>query len=249
MSSPSDSRCPHHRRLTRRPRFLLSLRPKPHRRHHLQLPILPQREDHAHTHRAVPWPHNPYNSRSIAREQITLRYPSVCFEYVTITHPAKKLLKKQHDSFEVLETERQNYQGKKLILATGSPDVFPDIEEFKEKWPQHIYQCLACDGFEQRGAPTGILDCSPKTVTSTIMVLNARITVLTNCAVPEIAAIKQQLQIYEAWGAKIAERKITRLVNNGLTYKDGVTVEFEESELLTLFSSHTGPPQRTGHST
>ncbi|OAG12739.1 FAD/NAD(P)-binding domain-containing protein [Paraphaeosphaeria sporulosa] len=180
---------------------------------------------------------NPYEFRSIAREQITSRYPSVWFENVTITQAAKKQLgKENYDGFEVTDGEGQSYQGKKLILATGSRDVYPDIEGFKENWPQHIYQCLACDGFEQRGMPIGILDCSPKTAHFTNMALNfdARVTVLTNGAVPEVAAIKQQLRICEAWGAKVDSRKIKRLVNNGPTHEEGVTVEFEEGEPLTL---------------
>jgi thioredoxin reductase len=185
---------------------------------------------------------NPYEFRSIAREQITSRYPSVWFEQVTITQAAKKLLgREKYDGFEVTDSEGKSYQGKKLILATGSRDVYPNIEGFKENWPQHIYQCLACDGFEQRGTPVGVLDCSPKTAHFTNMALNfdSRVTVLTNGPVPEDAAIKQQLRICEAWGAKIDERKIMRLINNGPTHEDGVTVEFEGGAPLTLgFIAH-----------
>lgn len=179
---------------------------------------------------------DPYEFRSIAREQITSRYPSVWFENVTITQAAKKVLEKNYNGFEVTDSEGQKYQGRKLILTTGSRDVFPDIEGFKENWPQHIYQCLACDGFEQRGTPVGILDCGPKTAHFTNMALNfdKRVTVLTNGAVPEVAAVKQQLKICEAWGAKVDSRRIKRLINNGPTHEEGVTVEFEEGEPLNL---------------
>ncbi|KAF2447802.1 FAD/NAD(P)-binding domain-containing protein [Karstenula rhodostoma CBS 690.94] len=197
----------------------------------------------AHMHSVPSRDHiNPYEFRSIAREQITSRYPSVWFDNVTITQAVKKLLgKEKYDGFEVTDSEGQSHQGKKLILATGSRDVFPDIEGFKENWPQHIYQCLACDGFEQRGTPIGVLDCSSKTAHFTNMALNfdSRVTVLTNGVVPEDAAIKQQLRICEAWGASIDGRKIRRLVNNGPTHEEGVTVEFEEGEPLILgFIAH-----------
>ncbi|KAJ4354380.1 uncharacterized protein N0V89_006116 [Didymosphaeria variabile] len=185
---------------------------------------------------------NPYEFRSIAREQITSRYPSVWFEKVTVTQAEKKLLgEEKYEGFEVTDSEGKSYQGKKLILATGSRDVFPEIEGFKENWPQHIYQCLACDGFEQRGTPIGVLDCSPKTAHFTNMTLNfdSRVTVLTNGPVPVNAAIKQQLRICEAWGAKVDSRRIKRLINNGPTHKEGVTVEFEEGETLTFgFIAH-----------
>ncbi|KAL1599784.1 hypothetical protein SLS60_007588 [Paraconiothyrium brasiliense] len=185
---------------------------------------------------------NPYEFRSIAREQITSRYRSVWFEQVTITQAMKKLLgKEKYDGFEVTDSEGRSYQGKKLILATGSRDVFPTIAGFKENWPQHIYQCLACDGFEQQGTPIGVLDCSPKTAHFVNMALNfdSRVTILTNGPVPGYPAIKQQLRICEAWGAKVDSRRIRRLINNGPTHEEGVTVEFEEGETLTLgFIAH-----------
>ncbi|KAJ4301936.1 hypothetical protein N0V90_004032 [Kalmusia sp. IMI 367209] len=185
---------------------------------------------------------DPYEFRNLAREQVQSRYPTVWFEKVTITRAVKKLVgKDKYDGFEVTDSDGKTYQGKKLILATGSKDIFPDIPGFAENWPQHIYQCLACDGFEQRGTAIGLLDCSPKTAHFVNMALkfDSRITVLANGPVPDDPAVKQQMRICEAWGAKIDLRKIKRLINNGPTYKDGVTVEFEEGESLTLgFIAH-----------
>lgn len=180
---------------------------------------------------------NPYEFRNIAREQIQSRYPSVWFEKVTIVQAARKLLgEERYDGFEVTDSGGKSYQGKKMILATGSRDVFPDIEGFKENWPQHIYQCLACDGFEQRGTPIGVFDCSPKTAHFVNMALNfdKRVTVLTNGSGLNDAAIKKQMRICEAWGAKIDTRKIKRFINNGPTHEEGVTVVFEEGEPLTF---------------
>lgn len=73
------------------------------------------------------------------------------------------------------------------------------------------------------------------------MALNfdSRVTVLTNGPVPDDEVIKQQMHICEAWGAKVDSRKIRRLINNGPTHKEGITVEFEEGRSLTLgFIAH-----------
>lgn len=100
---------------------------------------------------------NPYEFRGIAREQIESRYETVWFEKTTITQAAKRFIgKDKYDGFELKDSNGKTYQGKKLILATGSRDVFPNIPGYAENWPSHIYQCLACDGFEQRGYPSGL---------------------------------------------------------------------------------------------
>jgi len=188
---------------------------------------------------------DPYEFRSIARQQVESRYPTVWFEKATITQAAKKLIgQDKYDGFEVTDDKGNTYQRKKLILATGSRDVFPDILGFAENWPQHIYQCLVCDGFEQQGTPIGVLDCSPMTGHFVNMALNfdKRVTVLTNGVIPDKPEVQQQMRITEAWGAKVDTRKIKRLVNNGPTHNEGVTVQFEEGESMTLGFITTKPP-------
>lgn len=146
-----------------------------------------------------------------------------------------------HDGFELTDDAGAVYTGRKLILATGARDVFPAIEGYAENWPGHIYQCLACDGYEQRGVPNGIMDCGPMTghLVSMARRFSENVTVLTNGPVPEDAKVREQMRLSEAWGAKIDSRRIRRLVNNGPTHREGVTVEFEEGEAMTLgFIAH-----------
>ena len=187
--------------------------------------------------------HDPYSFRRTAREQIESRYDTVWFQNSTITHTARKQIgENSYDGFEVRDSDNNSYLGKKLILVTGSKDIMPDIPGYKENWPQHIYQCLACDGYEQRGTPIGILEFKHPSQSHLVQMARAfddRITVFSNGDIPGDPPIQQALKVSEAFGAKVDTRKITRLVNNGPSHEDGVTIEFESGEPVTLgFIAH-----------
>ncbi|KAF2832913.1 FAD/NAD(P)-binding domain-containing protein [Ophiobolus disseminans] len=176
--------------------------------------------------------------RSTAREQIESRYDTIWFQHANIIHAAKKAIgKEQYDGFEVKDSEGKAYEGRKLILATGSKDILLDIPGYKENWPEHIYQCLACDGFEQRGTPIGILSFDSPMYAHMAQMATAfdkRITIFSNGPVSPDEPIQKALKVAHAFGATLDERKIVRLVNNGPSHTDGVTVEFESGEPVTL---------------
>ncbi|KAF2651902.1 FAD/NAD(P)-binding domain-containing protein [Lophiostoma macrostomum CBS 122681] len=190
---------------------------------------------------------DPYEFRRISREQITSRYRTVWFENATITRALKKSIgteKETYDGFELTDSDGNKYEGRKLILATGSRDVFPEIEGYKENWPGHIYQCLGCDGYEQRGTPIGILEATPMTSHLVGMArrFDERVTIFSNGPVATTAPVQRSLEISRALGAKVDERKIKRLVNNGPSHDEGINVEFEEGEPVTLgFMVHRPP--------
>lgn len=180
----------------------------------------------------------PYSFRQTAREQIESRYETVWFQHATITHATKKQIgEDKYEGFEVCSSSDETYLGRKLILATGSKDVLPDILGYKENWPSHIYQCLACDGFEQRGRPIGILTFNHPSQSHYVQMAKAfdgRITIFSNGQIPDEEPVQHALKVSKAFGAKVDARKITRLVNNGASHEDGVTIEFETGEPVTL---------------
>ncbi|KAH8731060.1 hypothetical protein GQ44DRAFT_699270 [Phaeosphaeriaceae sp. PMI808] len=181
---------------------------------------------------------NPYTFRNTARQQIESRYDTIWFQQSTITHAAKKLIgKEQYDGFEVKDSEGNTYEGRKLILATGSKDILPDIPGYKENWPSHIYQCLACDGYEQRGTPIGILSFDTPMYAHMVQMATAfdkHITIFSNGPISTSEPIQKAFKVAKALGAKLDERKIVRLVNNGPDHIDGVTVEFENGDPVTV---------------
>lgn len=180
----------------------------------------------------------PYSFRQTAREQIESRYETVWFQHATITHATKKQIgEDKYEGFEVRSSSDETYLGRKLILATGSKDVLPDIPGYKENWPSHIYQCLACDGFEQRGTPIGILTFNHPSQSHYVQMAKAfddRITIFSNGQILDEEPVQHALKVSKAFGAEVDARKITRLVNNGASHEDGVTIEFETGEPVTL---------------
>ncbi len=191
--------------------------------------------------------YSPSEFRRIAREQIESRYDTVWFQQTTITHAVKKEIgSEKFDGFELKDQAGKTYEGRKLILATGSKDVFPDIEGFKENWPEHIYQCLGCDGYEQRSTPCGILGF-PSPMFSHFVQMAAgleppSITIFSNGPFSQEEAFQKSLQVCKAFGATLDERKIVRLANNGPSHTDGVTIHFETGEPVTMGFLVSKPP-------
>ncbi|CAE7193010.1 hypothetical protein CFE70_007109 [Pyrenophora teres f. teres 0-1] len=105
-----------------------------------------------HMHTVPTWDHqDPKTFRDAARKNLE-RYGTVDYQQVEV-RTAKKL----DDLFEV-SGGGKSWTGKKLILATGVEDIFPDIPGYKECWVQGIFHCLYCHGWEEKGAPSaGVL--------------------------------------------------------------------------------------------
>ncbi|KAF2728755.1 FAD/NAD(P)-binding domain-containing protein [Polyplosphaeria fusca] len=190
---------------------------------------------------------DPREFRAISRDQITSRYDSVWFEDTTIVGivPVKVGERGKWDGFEVKDEQGRTWVGRKVVLATGARDVFPSIEGYAENWPSHIYQCLACDGFEQRGTPIGILEFdSPMAAHYVSMAykFDERVTVFGNGEISAREEVQGALRKARAMGARVDERRIRRLVNNGPSHTDGVTIEFEEGESVTLGFLVNRPP-------
>ncbi|KAI6854354.1 hypothetical protein KC343_g4404 [Hortaea werneckii] len=62
--------------------------------------------------------------------------------------------------FELRADSGSSWRAKKLVLATGVLDVFPDIPGYEENWGTNIYNCLFCEGHERAGTTAGILGFS-----------------------------------------------------------------------------------------
>lgn len=64
--------------------------------------------------------------------------------------------------FQVIDSKGNKWQGKTVILATGVKDVMADIHGYEAAWGRSIWQCLFCDGYEQRNSQSaGVLLARP----------------------------------------------------------------------------------------
>ncbi|VUC35349.1 unnamed protein product [Clonostachys rosea] len=102
--------------------------------------------DHAHT---IPMHdgESPASVRNRMRSEIETKYKTITFVDSKV-----ETARKNDAVFEVVDDHGKVWKGRKLILATGSQDILPDIPGFKEAWGKGILHCLFCRGFEEAQA-------------------------------------------------------------------------------------------------
>jgi thioredoxin reductase len=59
-----------------------------------------------------------------------------------------------------VETSGGMVEADRLILATGTRDVFPDVDGFGEHYGADVFHCPLCDGYEARGKQVVVLGWS-----------------------------------------------------------------------------------------
>ncbi|OMF41755.1 NAD(P)/FAD-dependent oxidoreductase [Paenibacillus peoriae] len=89
----------------------------------------------------------PAEFRRVAYEEV-LRYPSVHHLQTEVVS-----IMKNESGFEVLDSSGLRVQARKLILATGIKEIFPEIEGFYPLYGKSLFNCPYCDGWELRDQP------------------------------------------------------------------------------------------------
>ncbi|KAJ8069777.1 hypothetical protein OCU04_000193 [Sclerotinia nivalis] len=106
-------------------------------------------------HMVLAWDHTePSLYRAAARENILAQYDTVRFHDTTI----ETVKKTDSGYFQAVNSDGTVWIGRKLVLASGVQDIFPDIAGFEQCWGTGIFHCLFCKGYEERGSSSsGIL--------------------------------------------------------------------------------------------
>jgi thioredoxin reductase len=63
---------------------------------------------------------------------------------------------KLDDYFQITLSDRQEFIGRKLLLATGMKDTLPAIDGFAELWGGSVFHCPYCHGWAVRDQPLAI---------------------------------------------------------------------------------------------
>ena len=108
----------------------------------------------------------PMDIREIAWKQID-KYNSAELRKEKIIN----VIKEKDEKFVITSDNERSIRAKKVILAVGYYDRYPDIPGFTECWADTIISCPFCDGYENRDRVWGIianskmqLDLFPKIV-------------------------------------------------------------------------------------
>lgn len=66
------------------------------------------------------------------------KYPSIKFQQSNIISVKQTEVAPGYMGFQAIDSNDVAFFGKKLVLATGTEDVLPDIPGYKENWPAHM---------------------------------------------------------------------------------------------------------------
>lgn len=90
----------------------------------------------SHMHNFAGWDHQPPSAfRTKARDDLLAHYKTIQFESATV----QQVRRKDADAggagpFEAVDDRGRVWRGRKLVLANGAADVFPDISGYEECW-------------------------------------------------------------------------------------------------------------------
>ncbi|KAE8552202.1 hypothetical protein EYB25_006096 [Talaromyces marneffei] len=198
-----------------------------------------------HMHNVVGWDHcDPADFRAKAREDLLTRYaPTVQFHDFGI----ESVSKQADGRFEVRDENGGVWRGKKLVLAVGVKDVFPEIEGYVECWGEVIHHCLFCDGYEKRGAKsagvlaTDLLDLTPRIMHVGHMAkrLVDNVTIYTNGNNDQASTLQEAIANVD--GFNVDSRPFARLEKRETEAEPKIIIHFKDgSQTEEAFLAH-GP--------
>ncbi|KAI9763919.1 MAG: hypothetical protein M1839_006120 [Geoglossum umbratile] len=192
--------------------------------------------DSNHMHTVSTWDHkDPAEYRAAARKELTEgRYTSIQIKDVAIV----KVEKLEDGGFKATDATGAEWVGKKLVLATGSKDEYPDIPGYQECWATGVFHCLFCHGFEAKDAPgAGILavdDCAKPPLASNFAFQAQQfakdVTIYTHGSTTLAAELEPLISAHNArtkHSITIEPRRIVELIKEPTT-TDTITLVFED---------------------
>lgn len=88
-----------------------------------------------HMHNVVGWDHrDPADFRAAGRDDLLARYSTIRFEDVGV----KEVSKGSDGRFQAIDVNGKVWKGKKLVMAMGVRDVYPDIDGYADCWGESM---------------------------------------------------------------------------------------------------------------
>ena len=142
------------------------------------------------------------------------------------------------------------FEGKKIVLATGIKDVMPDIEGFDQCWGISVVHCPYCHGYELRNTKTAIMANGDKAfhLASLVNNLTDDITLLSS---GKANFTSEQSAKLNKHNIRIIENEITAIEHHhgfvkNVVFNDGSKIPFEGVYAAIPFTQHTDIPASLG---
>ncbi|MDF0717481.1 NAD(P)/FAD-dependent oxidoreductase [Muricauda sp. 334s03] len=186
-----------------------------------------------HSHNFLTQDGKPPNEiAALAKKQVA-RYGSVEF----IDGFASKITASDY-GFSVNVGSGDEFEGHKIILATGVKDLMPEIPGFKECWGISVIHCPYCHGYEYRSEKVGLMAPPEKAfhLASLLLNLGNDITILQE---EPSSFTKEELKSLHKYNVKILNHKVV-----SIEHKDGYLeqVQLDNGELLSFTAIYAGIP-------
>ncbi|KKO55359.1 NAD(P)/FAD-dependent oxidoreductase [Paenibacillus sp. DMB20] len=108
----------------------------------------------------------PAEFRRVAYEEVR-SYPSVDHLQTEVIS-----VRTIESGFEVLDSSGLSLQARKLILATGVKEIYPEIEGFYPLYGKSLFNCPYCDGWELQDQPLVVVSEHPNLFHTAKLLLN-----------------------------------------------------------------------------
>lgn len=99
-------------------------------------------------------------------ERIRHRGRRACRHYGTrlVDDHIDRAIHHGREHFELITTSGHRIQARRVLLATGIRDYWPDIPGLQRCYGTTVHTCPNCDGFESRRQRTAVIGSNPKAV-------------------------------------------------------------------------------------
>jgi thioredoxin reductase len=117
---------------------------------------------------------------------------------------------KEGEHFALLLSGGEKVVGRKLLLATGIIDCFPEIPGLRELYGKSVHHCPYCDGWEQRDRPLAVYGPGPSGVQLALTLLRWSADVLL-CTDGPATFSREDGELLARHGIAVREERIARL--------------------------------------
>lgn len=186
----------------------------------------------------------PSEIAAVAKTQV-LKYDTVDFLQDTAESGQKT-----EQGFEIRTASGNTFYSKKIILATGIKDLFPDIKGFAACWGKSVIHCPYCHGYEFKSKKTAILSDSEMALHLAGLIHNLTDSV-TLIPSQNATFTEEQNSKLERNNIRILSKKVQEIVHqdgriSALIFSDGTMENFEALYAAIPFVQHSAIPEQLG---
>jgi len=145
-----------------------------------------------------------------------------------IVRAAATQARRSGSGFAVTTGDGEEFQARRLVVATGLTDELPDVPGVRELWGSDVVHCAYCHGWEHAGQAIGVLGSGPLAVHQVLLFrqLTDDLVLFQHTAPPLTAEQAEQLA---ALGVRVVTGPVERLERSdgrltGVRMRDGLFI-------------------------